>query len=110
MIWCPTLPMTRRFFTSTCFLLAITAFAADPEYPGAEITNGSTIAKLMLPDAERGYYRGTRFDWSGQIQSLHSNNHEYFGQWFPKYDPKLHDAIMGPVEEFVTDDSALGYT
>ena len=37
------------------------------------------------------------------------NDHEYFGQWFPKYDPKLHDAIMGPVEEFVYNESAVGY-
>ena len=34
---------------------------------------------------------------------------EYFGQWFDKYDPKIHDAIMGPVEEFLTGDTSLGY-
>lgn len=102
--------MVHRFFTPAVLLLAVAAFAVDPEYPSAEITNGSTTVKLMLPDAERGYYRGTRFDWAGQIQSLRSNDHEYFGQWFPKYDPKLHDSIMGPVEEFLTDDSGLGYT
>ena len=43
------------------------------------------------------------------IQSLKMKEHEYFGQWFPKYDPKLHDAIMGPVEEFVYNEMALGY-
>lgn len=57
----------------------------------------------------RGYYRGTRFDWSGVTYSLRTKNHEYFGQWFPRYDPKLHDAIMGPVEEFKTVDGGLGY-
>ena len=99
--------MNRRSFTNV--LLATAAFAADSEYPNAQISNGPTTAKLMLPDAERGYYRGTRFDWAGQIESLKSNGHEYFGEWFPKYDPKLHDAIMGPVEEFLTDESGLGY-
>jgi Tol biopolymer transport system component len=66
-------------------------------------------AKLYLPDAEKGYYRGTRFEWSGQIRSLQAQGHEYFGVWFPRYDPKLHDAITGPVEEFVTDAGEPGY-
>ena len=90
-------------------LLIASCFAADTEFPSAEISNGVINAKLLLPDAEKGYYRGTRFDWSGQIQSLKTKEHEYFGQWFQKYDPKLHDAIMGPVEEFLTDEKALGY-
>ena len=66
-------------------------------------------AKLYLPDAENGYYRATRFDWSGQIASLESQGHNYFGQWFDRYDPKLHDAILGPVEEFLTNGIGLGY-
>ena len=35
--------------------------------------------------------------------------HEYFGQWFEQYDPTLHDAIQGPVEEFLTGEAGLGY-
>lgn len=53
--------------------------------------------------------RGTRFDWSGVIASLEYKGHQYFGQWFPRYDPKLHDAIMGPVEEYRTKEAGLGY-
>ena len=86
---------------------AVTLMAAD--FPEAEISNGSIQARLLLPDPERGYYRGTRFDWSGAIASLKYKGHEYFGQWFEKYDPKIHDAIMGPVEEFRTNDAGLGY-
>ena len=81
--------------------------AADP--PQAGISNGSIDAKLYLPDAQHGYYRGTRFDWSGVIPSLRYKGHEYFGQWFERYDPKTHDAIAGPVEEFLTRDAGLGY-
>ncbi len=66
-------------------------------------------ASLYLPDPEHGYYRGGRFDWSGVIPSLEVNSHSYFGVWFPKYDPTLHDAITGPVEEFRSVDGALGY-
>jgi len=84
------------------------AFAVEPPYPdfpSAAIANDKLTVKLYLPDAKSGYYRGTRFDWSGQIGSLKTANHEYFGQWFEKYDPKLHDSIQGPVEEF----SDLGF-
>jgi hypothetical protein len=88
------------------FLFAALA-AAEP--PAATISNGLVTVKLYLPDAASGYYRGTRFDWSGQISSLKTKNHEYFGQWLEKYDPKAHDAIQGPVEEFRTDGAALGF-
>jgi hypothetical protein len=75
------------------------------DIPETKITNGLVDASLYLPDPVSGYYRGTRFDWSGVIPRLTFKGHNYFGQWFDKYDPKLHDAIMGPVEEF----TALGF-
>src|SRR5690242_1248406 len=85
------------------------AQAAAPSFPTAEIASPAIRATLQLPDEKAGYYRGTRFDWSGSILSLKWGSHEYFGQWFEKYDPKIHDAITGPVEEFLTDDAGLGY-
>jgi hypothetical protein len=63
----------------------------------------------MLPNSEHGSYRGTRFDWSGIISSLQFDGHQYFGRWYEHHDPKIHDAITGPVEEFRTNDSGLGY-
>jgi hypothetical protein len=83
--------------------LPLVALAADP--PSAEISNSALRARLYLPDAETGYYRATRFDWSGVIASLNSKDHSYFGQWFERYDPKLHDSITGPAESF----EAIGY-
>jgi hypothetical protein len=85
----------------------LTCVAAD--YPEAQISNDVLHVKLLLPDAQNGYYRGTRFDWSGAISSLQFKGHEYFGKWFDRYDPKIHDAIMGPVEEFLTNGTGLGY-
>ncbi len=90
-------------------LFAAAMAASAEDFPSAEISNGAVRAKLYLPDPARGYYRGTRFDWSGQIASLRAAGHEYFGQWFPKYDPNLHDSIMGPVEEYRHPDGGLGY-
>jgi hypothetical protein len=70
------------------------------KFPQAEISNGLIHATIYLPDASKGYYQGTRFDWSGIITSLEYKGHNYFGQWFTKYSPEIHDVIMGPVEEF----------
>ena len=86
------------------FLLVVISFLGNQmawaDVPQTEITNGLITAKLYLPDAEKGYYRGSRFDWAGVIPELKYNGHDYFGQWFPIYDPKLHDAICGPTDEF----------
>lgn len=73
-----------------------------PNAPAVRITNGLVTAVLYLPDPERGYYRATRFDWSGVVADLQAGGHSYFGRWFPAYDPKRHDAITGPVQDFVT--------
>jgi hypothetical protein len=89
-------------------VLLITQMAA-PSFPQAEIANGRLRATLYLPDKTSGYYRGTRFDWSGAITSLTANGHEYFGPWFEQHDPLIHDGITGPVEEFLTGESGLGY-
>jgi hypothetical protein len=86
-------------------LLMVLVQAGAPSAPQATIAAGQSRATLYLPDPAAGYYRGTRFDWSGAIASLEWQRHSYFGQWFEKYDPRLHDAITGPVEEF----SSVGY-
>ena len=107
------------FMMKACVVAIALAFsqAAGRPFPQAEIANSRIRAKVYLPDAQSGYYQGTRFDWSGAIASLEWNpfdfaqgkGHSYFGQWFERHDPKIHDAITGPVEEFLTRDSGLGY-
>jgi hypothetical protein len=79
-------------------------------FPKASISNGLIHAVVYLPDAKNGYYRGSRFDWSGVVGCLAYKGHTYFGVWFSHYDPLLHDAITGPVEEFrPRDASPLNY-
>jgi hypothetical protein len=92
----------------TFFLTA--GLLAGQEFPSAGITNGLITAGLYLPDAEKGSYRATRFDWSGIIYSLEFKGHQYFGKWYQKHDPMVHDAITGPVEAFETDGAGLGYS
>lgn len=80
--------------------------APDPSrFPQADITNGIVHARFYLPDTAAGYYRGTRFDWSGVMPLLEYRGHSFCGQWFPHYAPTTHDAVVGPVESF----QPLGY-
>ena len=84
------------------------------EFPSTEISNGQVHAKVYLPEVNHGFYQGTRFDWSGVIYSLQYAGHDYYGPWFNKTRPAVHDfiyegpdivagacsAITGPVDEF----------
>lgn len=75
------------------------------EYPSHTISNGLITAKLYLPNSENGFYRASRFDWSGIIYELKYKGCDYFGQWYPEHNPETNDAICGPVEEF----AQIGY-
>lgn len=107
-------------------MLAAGSIAAQT-YPGAypqtKLSNGVLDATIYLPDAEKGFYRGTRFDWAGVIGSLEYKGHSYFGPFFEKFNPSVRDveigdpveagvnsAASGAVEEFIgADEVALGY-
>jgi hypothetical protein len=92
-------------------------------YPQTKLSNGVLDATIYLPDAEKGFYRGTRFDWAGVISSLEYKGHSYFGPFFEKFNSSVRDVVIGdpieagvnsaasgPVEEFIgADGSALGY-
>src|SRR5215472_12896756 len=78
------------------------------DHPKALLTNGKLNALVFLPDAKNGYYRSTRFDWSGVVGCVSLNGHTFFGEWFAQYDPLKNDSITGPVEEFRIDDGPIG--
>jgi hypothetical protein len=91
-----------------------TAVNSQARYPEAVITNGQIRARIYLPDPARGFYRSTRFDWSGVIASLEYRGREFYGPWFTRTDPPVRDfvyegaeivagaqsAVTGPAEEF----------
>jgi len=101
--------LLRKAGRLTVLLAVSISPIAAAEIPQAEIASGAVHAILYPPDAAGGYYRATRFDWSGVIAKLEWKGHSYFGQWFDRYDPKTNDAIVGPVEEFLTGGAGLGY-
>jgi hypothetical protein len=109
----------KLFGTAVTLALAAGLVLAQ-SHPSHQITNGEISATIYLPDAKNGFYKTTRFDWSGAIWSLKNKGHEYYGTWFSKitdiydfgYEGPSKDvisadftAMVGPAEEF----GALGY-
>lgn len=97
--------MDAKYIVYALLLALLVSGRPGDRFPEAKISNGLIQARIYLPDPNEGYYRGSRFDWSGVIPELEYKGHTYFGQWFPRYSPTLHDAIMGPVQDF----SPVGY-
>src|SRR5438270_416173 len=91
-------------------LVLCMAVATAGDYPSTRISNGQIQMMLYVPSGNRSSYQGTRFDWSGIISSLRYAGHEFTGRWYPTHDPKIHDALTGPVEESLAPgESAHGY-
>jgi len=116
---------SRAAMTLTAAVFAVTAAfvsaqSAAKNHPSHAIKNGEITARVYLPDAKTGFYRSTRFDWSGAIASLEYKGHNYYGEWFTKitdiydfgYEGPNDDvisaeftAMVGPAEEF----GVIGY-
>ncbi len=80
------------------------------DHPHISIHSHNFRSVIFLPDPENGYYRASRFDWSGIIGCANYKGHTYWGRWFGKYDPLVNDSITGPVEEFRSPEGAQGYS
>ncbi len=106
--------------------LGVAQFAPAQRPPSVKLANGSLALKVYLPDADHGFYRGTRFDWSGIIGDLTFAGHHLYDPWFSAVDPGVHDftykepdleivsglanSATGPAEEFIgADGRALGF-
>src|SRR6266446_6054589 len=85
--------MTKTVWIGLGVLLAADISASAESASEAQIADGPIRARLYLPDASTGFYRGTRFDWSGVIRSLEYAGHNYYPQWFQRSDPTVHDFI-----------------
>src|SRR5262245_25396796 len=98
----PLLTLTAGLFLTTA------APGADPPVPTHVLEGNGLKLTLYLPDAKAGYYRGTRFDWSGVVATAEVSGHTVFGYWKPTHDPANHDDVPGTAEEF-SHDEPLGY-
>ena len=103
---------------AAAFLGCLSYAQAQP--PQAQIHNKLMKVTLNLPDAQKGFYKGVRFDWSGVIADLEFAGHHLYKPWFSGTDASVPDftykdgaivagtnsAMTGPAEEF---QKAIGY-
>ena len=70
------------------------------KYPMHTLKKGDLTVTIYLPDAEKGYYRGTRFDWSGLVGQVTYKGHTFFGPWKATHDPAYAEDADAIAEEF----------
>jgi len=62
---------TNFLFIIIVIMKYLDSFGYDEDllkkYPHVVLTNGIIETSVFLPDAERGFYRSTRFEWSGMM-------------------------------------------
>jgi hypothetical protein len=114
--------------TTSTICMGQTEMSDKAAFPSDHITNGLVNVSFYIPDSDLGFYRGTRFDWSGIIYSLKYKGEEYYGSWYTRIDPAIHNNVqretsdgkgevitgiassgLGPAEEFLTNDKDLGF-
>ena len=70
------------------------------DWPSTVITNGIVSAKVAIPDLEKGYYRGNRFEQAGLITKLERGGHTFFLDAPEVHSPLNSGECCGPCEEW----------
>jgi hypothetical protein len=97
----------RRLFA--VFLgLTFGGSAAAEDYLHIFLKNNTLKVKVYLTDAEKGFYRGTRFVRAGVVGEIEYAGHKLFGPLKDTHDPTNHDDIIGFAPEF-GQEKPLGY-
>lgn len=92
------LPFLAVLLLVGCSAAERSASSAAPE--SIVLVQGDLRVEILPPDAEHGYYRGPRFDWSGMVRQATWRGHTAFGELKTPHDPLKHDHAPGPAEEF----------
>src|SRR5689334_11346791 len=97
----------RRSLVSTLSAVGLVVFtqtaptcaqSKTAPYPQATLRTAQLTATLYEPDSQKGYYRSTRFDWSGLVSKVVYANHTFFSEFRQTHDPLNHDDICGTAE------------
>jgi hypothetical protein len=75
---------------------------ARPLPPQAVLTQGKLRVTVALPDARRGFYRSTRFDWSGMVTEVTLGASHFYGPWFDGTRDDVRDFVDGAEGVFVS--------
>jgi hypothetical protein len=82
----------------------VVAFDEDlpSAYPHVALSNGLLEMSVFLPDIDRGFYRSTRFDWTGIPGQITFRGHTYFMKrpFQRPHDPLAPGHGMSLAEEF----------
>lgn len=101
------MPAFNTAATTLVIAAACSLMATAQTPPEATISNGHIKARVYLPDAATGFYRSTRFDWSGVIASVEYQGHSFYGPWFTKRDPSVRDFVYRDADIVVSDQSGV---
>jgi hypothetical protein len=89
------------WLTLACLIVAAPVRGEEKtKYPQHTLKKGDLTLTIYLPDAEKGYYRGTRFDWSGLVGQATYRGHTFFGPWKATHDPGYAEDADAIAEEF----------
>lgn len=71
-------------------------------YPYVILTNGKVSCSVFKPDREQGFYRSTRWEWSGIIWQLTYKGHTFFAErtTCTPHNPLDNEHGMSTAEEF----------
>lgn len=96
----------RNAVWKTCAFMAVFLFfwarmsEAAPTFPSLSISNEKISALIYLPDSQKGYYRASRFDWSGFVGKIVFAGKTYFSDFVVPHDPTFPGAGTGLADEF----------
>jgi len=86
-----------------CSSAAITPLRKKPvceNYKHVKLSNGKLDITIVLPDQNVGFYRATRFDWSGMIADIRYKSHTFVQPWKSPHEPENTENAIGTAEEF----------
>lgn len=72
----------------------------EENYPKIVLKTDSIELEIFIPDEKNGFYRGSRFDWSGMIGKVLFKNHVFFAPWKLPHNPKDPECGIGICEEY----------
>ncbi len=82
-------------------LVAMWAQAQESAPKPITLAAGELSVTVEPPDGKSGWYRGTRFDWSGMTSKVKFGQHELASRWQTgTRNPQANDDIWGFAEEF----------
>lgn len=77
-------------------------------WPSVVLENEQLAVTVYVPNHRYGYYRSSRFDWSGMIGHVKHRGHVFYTDWQTPHDAGNPEHGIGPAEEFGMEDP-LGY-